>query len=236
MASYPNSVFSPASKSNGQTIDASHINDLQGEVVAIEEGLLNGSAPLNSSNSTLAALSVTGRSTFAGDLTINSSVVTFTSTSASNPWAFNSGNASPNGLQIVYTQASPNGTSNEFLLCGDTTTTRLTIRSNGGIANFQANDVNLSDASLKEIAGEVPPQTEAFRHLQLVLARYADAPQTPLDVMVTAQQVQRVYPDLVTEFSDGHLGVREHGLMMRAFKVIQELDARVQTLEAKLRG
>lgn len=65
MASFPTAVFSPASKSNGQTIEASHVNDLDGEVVAIESGYLNGTARLNSSNSTLANLSVSGGSTFA---------------------------------------------------------------------------------------------------------------------------------------------------------------------------
>ena len=65
MANYPTSVFSPSARSNGQVIDASHVNDLQGEVTAIEGGLLNGTARLNSSNSTLANLSVTGGSTLA---------------------------------------------------------------------------------------------------------------------------------------------------------------------------
>lgn len=37
---YPTSVFNPAARSNGQTIDASHINDLQSEVNAVETALL----------------------------------------------------------------------------------------------------------------------------------------------------------------------------------------------------
>src|SRR3990167_1531178 len=37
---YPTSVFAPASRSNGQTIDAAHVNDLQAEVTAIENALL----------------------------------------------------------------------------------------------------------------------------------------------------------------------------------------------------
>lgn len=65
MASFPTSVFSPSARSNGQVIDASHVNDLQGEVTAIEDGFRNATAPLNSSRSTLASLSVTGNSTVA---------------------------------------------------------------------------------------------------------------------------------------------------------------------------
>lgn len=65
MASFPASVKSFATRSNGQTIDATHVNDLQDEVNAVEDGYLNGTARLNSSNSTVATLSVTGGSTFA---------------------------------------------------------------------------------------------------------------------------------------------------------------------------
>lgn len=70
MASFPDSIFSPASKNTGDTIQASHITDLDGEVVAIEQGFRSGTAPLNSSHSTLAALSVSGGSTFAGSVTV----------------------------------------------------------------------------------------------------------------------------------------------------------------------
>lgn len=65
MPSFPNSVFSPATRSNGQTIDASHVNDVQNEIVAIEDGYLNGTARLNAGASTLASLSVPGGSTLA---------------------------------------------------------------------------------------------------------------------------------------------------------------------------
>lgn len=41
-ASYPNSAKSFTTKSNGGTIDASHVNDLQLEVSAIETDLING--------------------------------------------------------------------------------------------------------------------------------------------------------------------------------------------------
>lgn len=43
MASFPNAIKSFTTKSNGQTIDASHPNDIQDEVVAIETNLLSGS-------------------------------------------------------------------------------------------------------------------------------------------------------------------------------------------------
>src|SRR3990167_3440551 len=65
MASFPTSV-----KNYGADLidgtdypQAAHINDVRAEITAIEGGYLNGTAPLNSSNSTVANLRVTGGST-----------------------------------------------------------------------------------------------------------------------------------------------------------------------------
>lgn len=63
MPDYPTTPKTFTTRSAGQTIAASHVNDLQDEVNAIEAGLLDGTARVNSSNSTLANLSVTGGST-----------------------------------------------------------------------------------------------------------------------------------------------------------------------------
>lgn len=78
MANFPGAVTSFSAKNAGDTIQPSHINTLQDEVNAIEDGYINGTAPLNSSKSTIAALVVTGGSTLA---TLNvSGVSTFTGT------------------------------------------------------------------------------------------------------------------------------------------------------------
>ncbi len=53
-ASYPGAVKTFVSRTPGQVIGSAHINDLQDEVNAIEAGLLNGTAPLTSSNASVA--------------------------------------------------------------------------------------------------------------------------------------------------------------------------------------
>ena len=70
MASFPTTNKTFASRSNGAVIDASHVGDLQDEVAALEDGYLNATARLNSSNSTVANLSVTGKSTLTGTVQI----------------------------------------------------------------------------------------------------------------------------------------------------------------------
>ena len=95
MASFPDAPKSFAARSNGQTIDASHVGDLQDEVNAIEDGYLSGTARLNSSHSTVATLSVTGGSTFAVRPTMPplpavrvsmASTVTLAGSSVAIPW------------------------------------------------------------------------------------------------------------------------------------------------------
>jgi len=83
MASYPTAVKVFTTKNAGDTIQAADVDDLQDEVNAIEAGLLNGTAPLNAAASTLASLSVTGGSTFAGAVTITG---TFTAPALALPY------------------------------------------------------------------------------------------------------------------------------------------------------
>jgi hypothetical protein len=71
-ASFPDSIFNPTTKQTGDPIQPSHINDLQTEVIAIEQGYRQATAPLNSSGSTVTSLSVTGGSMFAGRVVLSS--------------------------------------------------------------------------------------------------------------------------------------------------------------------
>lgn len=58
MANFPNSVTSFAARANGQVIDASHINDLQAEVTAIESGLINATAGISVSTLAVGGVSL----------------------------------------------------------------------------------------------------------------------------------------------------------------------------------
>ena len=95
MANYPTSPPSFTNKSNGQIIDASHVTSLQDEVAAIGGGLLQGTAPLNSSNSTFAAAAVTG-AFFANG------AVNLASTVTDNLSSGNNNNYNPTGISSVF--------------------------------------------------------------------------------------------------------------------------------------
>lgn len=79
---FPDSPITFTTRNPGDTIQPAHVNDVQTEVANMEAGYLNGTARINSSNSTLATLSVTGASTFAGPVVASSGVRVSGSTSS----------------------------------------------------------------------------------------------------------------------------------------------------------
>lgn len=99
-ASFPGAVKAFTVKSAGNTIQAADCNDLQDEVVAIEQGLINGTAPLNSSNSTFVHLSVTGGSTLT-TLQAGASTVTTLSAGASTVTTLSAGASTLADLTVL---------------------------------------------------------------------------------------------------------------------------------------
>jgi len=87
MASFPTSVKTwTALVDRTNYPQAADLNTVYDEVTAIETGYLTGTAPLNSSASTVASLSVTGGATFAGSITFGNS--TFSNVSVSSGSTF----------------------------------------------------------------------------------------------------------------------------------------------------
>jgi len=83
---------------------------------------------------------------------------------------FINSNASPYGPMVNYSGAAPNGTSNECYRFEDTGGLRFQVRSNGGVVNYSANNVNLSDrrekTTLHLLAITLPKSALfLFRHL-----------------------------------------------------------------------
>jgi hypothetical protein len=167
---------------------------------------------------------------------------------ASNLWALvvqNNIASNPLGQVIQFEGASPNGTANQFLYCGDSTALRAEIRSNGGIANYSGNDVNLSDAREKtnvELAGSylnkicaIPVKT--FNYIDQNLEEDGG-----LTLGVIAQDVESVAPELVMESDwskekDGskmRLSIYQTDLQYALMKCIQEQQTLINNLTTRL--
>ena len=147
----------------------------------------------------------------------------------------------PFGLTIKYTAATPNDTSSDFLFCEDATALRARIYSNGGLGNYQANNVNLSDRNTKKDISPAADTWNCIKEWEIVNYRYKDQPDdADLNLGVIAQQVAESCPEVITIFEEAKddqpekLGVKEQQMYWMAIKALQEGIARIETLEARL--
>jgi hypothetical protein len=158
----------------------------------------------------------------------------------------NSSASSPFGSQIWYTGSDPNNTSNFFFGCygGGAQTLRMNIRSNGGIANYSANNSNLSDRREKtnfapaksylDVICAIPVQT--FNYIDQNLEEDAG-----LTLGIVAQDVQAVAPELVMESNWANkdetpkmrLSIYQTDLQYALMKCIQEQQALITALTTR---
>jgi hypothetical protein len=152
-------------------------------------------------------------------------------------------NASPFGVVVEYSNAAPNGTGNRFLYCGDTGAERASIRSNGGLANYSANDVNLSDRREKTNFAPAKSYLDTICAIPVQTFNYIDQSEDDpgLTLGVVAQDVQAVAPELVMESNWGtednpkmRLSIYQTDLQYALMKCIQELKAQNDDLRARV--
>jgi hypothetical protein len=163
---------------------------------------------------------------------------------------YTSSGGSPQILQLYLSAQAPNNTGSVFIESSDTGALRFQVRSNGGIANFSGNNVNLSDAREKtnvELAGSYLDKICA---IPVKTFNYIDQNRDEDDGLtlgVIAQDVQAVAPELVMESNWAgknepekmRLSIYQTDLQYALMKAIQELNAKVeaQALEiAQLKG
>ena len=137
MASYPNAVKSFGTKNAGDTIQPAHINELQDEVAALEDGLLNGTAPINSSRITAPAAQISNATI--SSLTVSVMSITNLQTTASTTASLNvtsgstmaalnvTGMSSMADLQVASAAPAVRVSNSANIAVGDASTTRLTF-------------------------------------------------------------------------------------------------------------
>jgi len=149
----------------------------------------------------------------------------------------------PGGIFINYSASAPNNTGSEFLFCNDTSQTRMNVRSNGGIANYSGNNVNLSDRREKTNFAPSKPYLDVICAIPVQTFNYIDqnTEQDPgLTLGVVAQDVQAVAPELVSESDwstekDGskmRLSIYQTDLQYALMKALQELKAEFDAYKA----
>ena len=125
--------------------------------------------------------------------------------------------------------------------------TRFAFRSNGGLANYSANNVNLSDRNAKKDIAPAAGTWDCLKEWEIVNFRYKDQPDdADLNMGVIAQQVAESCPEVITIFQEAkeatedkpaqeeRIGVKEQQMMWMAIKALQEAQVRIETLEAEV--
>jgi hypothetical protein len=163
---------------------------------------------------------------------------------ANNTAAFENSNATPFGIDMYYSGAAPNNTSSVFYGASDTGGQRFTVRSNGGIANYSANNVNLSDRREKTNFAPAKSYLDVICAIPVQTYNYIDQDlenDPGLTLGVVAQDVQEVAPELVTESNWGseeepkmRLSIYQTDLQYALMKCIQEQQAIIQAQAADI--
>jgi hypothetical protein len=157
----------------------------------------------------------------------------------------------PLGIFIGFTGVSPNSTTAPFIQAQDSTAERFTVRSNGGIANYQANDVNLSDERSKKDIIPLESYWDKFKAIEIVKFKYKDQTHDDFNIGVIAQQVEKVAPEFVdidswgkTKFAEDEdeiiideepiKSIYTSDLHHATIKVLQECMIKIEELKAEI--
>jgi hypothetical protein len=119
---------------------------------------------------------------------------------------------------------------------------RFYVQVNGGIANFSANNVNLSDERAKTDIAPLGSYWDKIKALEVVTYKYRDQSHEDDNIGVIAQQVESVAPEFVSNDGFGETpadgvpfkSIYEADLHYATLKALQEAMARIEALEAKL--
>jgi hypothetical protein len=105
-----------------------------------------------------------------------------------------------------------------------------------------------SDSRLKTNVTPLPPQSERIRDVNLVEFEWSELNDTrpsrqnrikrqgTKDVGVIAQEIQEIFPELVSEDADGYLTVSYVGLLIPLIKTVQEQQKQIDELKKLISG
>ena len=167
----------------------------------------------------------------------NNGILTSTANSSNDIIAdlVNSSASNCYGLRVRYSAVAPNTVGFYFYRAQDNAATRFEVYSNGGIANYQANDNNLSDRREKTNFAPAGSYLDKICAIPVQTFNYIDQnleEDGGLTLGVVAQDVQAVAPELVTESNWGteenpkmRLSIYQTDLQYALMKALQELKA-----------
>jgi hypothetical protein len=171
----------------------------------------NGDQIFKSNGSTWLTIGAAGAVTIPGTLGVTGIITAKGAAFGANTSTFNSAAAdfslatqnshatSPYGHAIKYTAAAPNttGDASTFFYMADSSAVRAYFSSNGGLANYSANNTNLSDIRTKKDIQPAGAYLSKIMAIPVKTFLYNDQTDTALNLGVIAQDVEAVAPELI---------------------------------------
>ena len=151
---------------------------------------------------------------------------------------------SPYGIWMGYTDASPDQNGNEFCRFDDSTAQRFRVNSDGDIYTHDSGNIN-SDRTMKENIVDASPKLDDLMKLKVRnftwKKEFHPAKEGQKKIGFIAQEVEEVFPKLVTESNVAPLGkpdvIKKEIKQAWApilVKALQEAVTKIETLETKV--
>ena len=151
---------------------------------------------------------------------------------------------SPYGIWIGYTDASPDQNGNEFCRFDDSTAQRFRVNSDGDIYTHDSGNIN-SDQTMKENIVDASPKLDDLMKLKVRnftwKKEFHPAKEGQKKIGFIAQEVEEVFPKLVTENNIAPLGkpdvIKKEIKQAWApilVKALQEAVTKIETLETEV--
>jgi hypothetical protein len=155
------------------------------------------------------------------------------------------GSASPYGMNITFSGASPNNTTNNFLYFADYLAVRFKVTSNGNAYNQTGTYTSgVSDIRYKEQVTDANSQWDDIKNLRVVNFKFIkdveeNGENALRQIGFIAQEVEQVSPNLIDEMSDYQTGetwktIKTSIIHTKAIKALQEAMLRIEELETKV--
>jgi hypothetical protein len=177
-------------------------------------------------------------------ITSGGQVIT-TMNAVNNNVVFEQNSTNPYGPWFKFTTDANNGTNYYWVasaLVSGSETVRAKLLSNGGLANYQSNNTNLSDVRTKKDITPLESYWNKFKDIEIVKFKYKDQTHDDFNIGVIAQQIEEVAPEFVD--IDGFGETPEDGIPYKTIytsdlhhatiKVLQEAMAKIEQLEAEI--
>lgn len=146
---------------------------------------------------------------------------------------------------VEYNTGNSHNAANKFAFRYiDNGTLRFEARTDGGIANFQSNDSNLSDERLKTEIKDAPDCLDIINNLRVTTFKYKDQNiNTKTNTGLIAQEVEKVDPSLIDlngwneespEGEEPYKSLHTTDLMFKMLKAMQEQQTIIETQQTTI--